>query len=440
MSLRIFLPPILLFSLLNAAPVHALDLGGASGTLGDSFDFLLDPNEGSTVFRSLNIPSGGRVEGLGTAAVALPDDISFFDYNPAASSVLERTELAVFHNAWISDSAMETLAAASRSGNLGYGAQLRCFYVPFTEYNLYGDRVAGSYYTETTAALNASYNFLAGYNFRGLAVGGNVRAGWRGVPDYTDNKTDEIISGSGLSQSALALMADLGALVRFDFLKNFADRSPNLCVGLSVMSLGAAITGFGDSVGLDDSLPARISAGFSYRIFAPVLLTAEFRKPFNILDFASSGSWSACAGFEIGITRFFSLDAGFLLQGANPRISMGSGFLVRSVQMNVNYTFDLTSSQNPVNHISLSAKLRLGDGGREKVRDEVTAHYVNGLRLYAEGDLPGAIEQWDRAIALDPRFDPALEAKSAAVRFNSAKQDIMDMQQLDIGGAAKLKR
>ena len=63
---------------------------------------------------------------------------------------------------------METLCATSRNGNLGYGAQFKCFYVPFSEYNLYGDRVAGSYYTETSATINVSYNFLAGYDFKGL--------------------------------------------------------------------------------------------------------------------------------------------------------------------------------------------------------------------------------------------------------------------------------
>ena len=217
-------------------------MSDAGSTLADVFEWATDDNEGLTTFRSLNIPVGGRSESLGSACTALCDDISFFDYNPAASSVLPQTELAVFHNAWIADSAMETISATSRDGNFGYGAQVKCFYVPFSEYNLYGDRVGGSYYTETSATLNASYNFLAGYDFKGLAVGVNTRFSWRGAPDYTDNQTDEIISGSGLEQSALAVMADLGILLRFNFLKNFADRNPNLSFGLSLNNAGAAFT------------------------------------------------------------------------------------------------------------------------------------------------------------------------------------------------------
>ncbi len=436
MSFFSFRFSILLFFFMPLA-ASALDLSDANSTLADVFEWSTDDNEGLTSFRSLNIPVGGRAESLGSACTALCDDISFFDYNPAASSVLPQTEIAVFHNAWIADSAMETISATSRDGNLGYGAQLKCFYVPFSEYNLFGERVAGSYYTETSATINASYNFLAGYDFKGLAVGSNLRFSWRGMPDYTDNQTDEIISGSGLEQSALAVMADVGVLLRFNFLKNFADRDPNLSLGLALNNAGVSVTGFGSALALDDPLPTRLSAALAYRIFAPVLFTAEFRKPLNLMDFSSSGAISIASGMEITVTRFFNFDMGFLVQGGNPRISMGSGFQIKAFQMNVNYTFDLTSSQNPVNHISLSAKIKLGDKGRSKLREQVDAYYINGLRLYAEGDLDGAIVQWDLAIALDKRFDPAIDAKVAAIRFQNAKQKIMDMQKLDISISGK---
>ncbi len=436
MSFFSFRFSILLFFFMPLA-ASALDLSDANSTLADVFEWSTDDNEGLTSFRSLNIPVGGRAESLGSACTALCDDISFFDYNPAASSVLPQTEIAVFHNAWIADSAMETISATSRDGNLGYGAQLKCFYVPFSEYNLFGERVAGSYYTETSATINASYNFLAGYDFKGLAVGSNLRFSWRGMPDYTDNQTDEIISGSGLEQSALAVMADVGVLLRFNFLKNFADRDPNLSLGLALNNAGVSVTGFGSALALDDPLPTRLSAALAYRIFAPVLFTAEFRKPLNLMDFSSSGAISIASGMEITVTRFFNFDMGFLVQGGNPRISMGSGFQIKAFQMNVNYTFDLTSSQNPVNHISLSAKIKLGDKGRSKLREQVDAYYINGLRLYAEGDLDGAIVQWDLAIALDKGFDPAIDAKVAAIRFQNAKQKIMDMQKLDISISGK---
>ena len=236
MRITILLHFIILFFAFTA---YTLDLSGANSSLSDSFYSYVDDNEGTTGFRSLNIPSGGKAESLGTAFTALADDSSFFDYNPAASCVMENTELSVFHNSWIADSAIESLAGTIRKGNLGYGGQLKCFYVPFTEYNAFGERVTGNYYSETTATFNASYNFFNGYNFKGLALGTNAKASWRSIPDYTDNDTDEIISGSGLAQSAAAFMVDFGLLLRFNIAKHYSSREPNFRIGLSILNIGS---------------------------------------------------------------------------------------------------------------------------------------------------------------------------------------------------------
>ncbi|MBQ0050539.1 MAG: UPF0164 family protein [Treponema sp.] len=414
----------------------ALDLVEINSTLGDAFESFIDPNEGQTSFRSMNIPMGGRVESMGTAFTGLCDDISFFDYNPAASSVLEQSEVAVFHNAWIADSAMECLTATRRNGNFGYGGQIKCFYVPFTEYNLFGEKLTGSYYSETSAAFNLSYNFLSGYSFKGIALGLNTKIAWRSIPDYTDNKTDEIISGSGLEQSALAFMADAGMIMSFNLLKHFVDRNPNFRIGLAFNNLGAAITGFGNQIKLDDPLSTRASLGISYRPFSRFLLSLEFRQPLNLQDFASSGKFSAGSGFEIKITDGFAFEMGFLLQGANPRFSMGSEFDVMGLKMDVCYTFDLTSSSNPVNHISLSAKMKFGDRGRKAALQVVDEIYIEGLRLYANGEYTEAILKWNDAIKaakeypLNIKYEPAIIARNQAITFNRNMQALQNVQNL----------
>ena len=137
--------------------LSALDL---SSSVTDFFYDYVDPNEGTTSFRSLLIPFGGKAESLGNAFTGLSDDISFLSFNPAGSSIQKETQFAVLHNAWISDSNYETIAYTTRFNNFGFGVQASCFYVPFTEYNIFGDRTAGSYYTETTGCINLSYNFL----------------------------------------------------------------------------------------------------------------------------------------------------------------------------------------------------------------------------------------------------------------------------------------
>lgn len=436
----IFFLSLFLYGAFFSFNLTALELKDVNSKLSDIFNFNHDSNEGTTVFRSLNIPSGGRAESLGTALTGLSDDINFIDYNPAGSAVLENSEIAFFHNAWIADSALETLAGTFRYNNLGLGLQLKCFYVPFTEYNLFGDRLAGSYYSETSLAFNMAYNFFAGYNFKGLSLGYTVRTAWRNMPDYSDNQTDKIQSGSGLRQSALAVMTDLGLLLRGDFLKNFDSLAPNLTFGLALNNLGLAVTGFSREVEFDDSLPSRVSAGFSWRIFKNLLVTGEFRQPVNLMNFSSSQKFSFAAGTEITFTDFFDFEAGFMLSGGNPRFSLGSQFDIKGIKMNVNYTLDLTSSFNPVNHISLSARLRLGDRGRSKIRNLACEKYAEGIGLYSKGDRQNillAIEKWIMAKQLYEsigiKFDPAIEAITTAQDLLSVHDQIRAFSSLETG-------
>ena len=399
----------LIFSLTARLQVNALDYTEISNFLADSFFSTYGSNEGTTSFRSLLIPIGGRAESLGSSYTGLSDDVSYIDYNPAASSINKESEIALFHNAWIADSAIETIAGTTRFGNLGIGGKVSCFYVPFSEYDSFGTKLTGSYYSETTAVLNVSYNFSAGYTFKGLAAGLNVKAAWRSIPDYCDNDTGEIISGSGLEQSALGLMADAGIMMQFNIGKFYISRDPNVRIGLSASNLGAAITGFksDDGIRLDDALPSSIGIGISYKCIRPLTMLLEFRQPFDLTDISSYQMFSAGTGAELQITDFFSVLTGFQLKGGNPRISLGSEFEFFKMRMNVNYTLDLTSSLNPVNHISLSAKLLLGDRGREEKQRQVDRLYNEGVACFAKRDFEKAIEYWEEALKINRHFDPA---------------------------------
>ena len=401
--------------------------------LSDTFSGFTDSNAGSTVFPSLKMPSGGREESLGSAFTALADDIGFFDYNPAASSVLKDTEVALFHNSWISDSNIETLAATWRKDNLGFGAKLKCFYVPFTEYSSMGERLASNYYSETTGIINISYNFFRGYYFKGLAAGANIKAAWRSIPDYTDRETGELIKNSGLSQSAAAFMADIGILLRFNAGKFFADRDPNLKIGLSILNAGIAITGFSTAQGvqIDDALPTSISAGISYRFIKPVVVSIDFNQPVNLIDFSKTELWSAGVGFDVKVTSFLELMAGFRLKGANPRISLGTAFKINKFTVDLNYTFDLTSSANPVNHFSVGAKINLGDQGRYSRELEAEGYYQDGLKYYASGKMELAIEAWEKCLKINPYFTPAKNSIKLVKNSQKLFDRVIDIQSLE---------
>jgi hypothetical protein len=421
----------LLMSFLNPHLLLALDYSDMYSTLSDTFAGYVDPNEGLTIFRSLYVPSGGRAEALGTAFSALSDDISFFEYNPAASCILTNTEIAAFHNSWIADSAIETLAFTQRKNNFGYGAAFKCFYLPFTEYNIFGEKVSRGYYSETLVTLNLSYNFLAGYTFKGVATGINFKGGFRNIPDYADNDTNQVIKGSGLAQSGIAGMIDAGLIFRFNFGKLYSSREPNLNIGLSAHNIGMGFTGFGQKIQKDDALPSYGAIGLSYRMFRPIVFTLEFQKPFNLLDLSESEQFAIAMGVSVQTTDFFAFQGGFLLRGGNPRFTLGGEFTIQTITCNVNYTLDLSSSTNPINKISMSAKVNLGDRGRNKEQETVDNLYTDGLYLYSEGHMVEAISVWNEALIIFPRFDPAIKGIKAAQDVLDLQQKIKEIQTLD---------
>ena len=424
----------LLSLLFLSGKVAANPLTDTGSAVGDLFAGMTDKNEGTTSFRSLLIPFGGRTESLGNAYTGLCDDISYLRFNPAAGSIQKETQVALFHNSWIADSKLESLAFTTRLKNIphfSYGGYISCFYLPFTEYNFFGDRVAGSYYTESIAAINASYNLLAGYDFKGLAVGATVKAGWRGMPDYTDNETGAIISGSGFAQSSLAIMADVGIMMQFNFLKFYSSRDPNVRIGVSAQNLGLALTGFGNEMKQDDPLPTTVAAGISVKLIKPITVSADFVQPFNLSEPDTYLIPYFNSGVSIQFASFVSLLAGFSLKGANPRMSTGFEFEVAKIRLNMNYTLDLTTSLAPLNRISLSAKILLGDKGRSITDAKVDEYYQLGLKYYADAKWEDAILVWEEALKLNKRFDPAIQGIQSARYQIEMFQMIKDSLQLE---------
>ena len=400
--------------------VYSLDISDVSDVFTDLGYIGSTQNEGTTSYRSLLIPVGGRSESLGSAYTGLCDDAGYINYNAAASCILNETQASAFHNSWIADSKMDTLVYTTRIDNMGIGFQAGCLYMPFTEYNLFGERVNTSYYTETNFAANISYNFLAGYDFKGFALGATVKTVFRSVPDYTDNDTNAIQTLSGLSQSGVGIMADIGLMLQFNFLKYFASRTPNVRIGLSAQNLGAAFTGLGSSSGikLDDPLPTYFAAGISCQFLPIITATFDIKQPVNLFHPTDYQLFSVSAGVILAFTKQFSLLAGAEIKGGNPRFSVGSELQLSNARLNFNYSLDLTSSLNPVNRISLSAKILLGDRGRAERQKLIDELYLKGLEYYANAEWEKAIEQWELVLKINKRYDPAI------LGIDSAKSQI----------------
>ena len=394
------------------------------------FLFLINFNifagQNFTSFPSLNIPAGGRCESLGTAMTAMCDDPSFMDYNPAVSSILKETQAAVFHNSQISGGSMETITGTTRFNNFGTGFQLKTFFSPLSRYNLSGTKNSSSYYSETSLAINTSYNFFSGYDFKGLAAGISLRSTWRNM-DYT----------ASADSSALAFTADFGLLMRFNFFKEFTSDMPNLSVGLAANNIGFFLTGFKSGLKTETSLPSKISIGLSYRPIKKLLVNLEFRQPVNLKNILLSESFAVAAGLEFSFTDFFDVEGGILFQDGKTKLSTGTQFSFQKIQMSLSYACTLDSITQE-HSVSLAAKINLGDKGRAQNDEQVKKLYAEGIELYAKGEKENmlkAIEKWEEAKKLSAstgiKFDPAIKAIKTAKELISLHQQIISVEKQD---------
>jgi len=396
------------------------DYGSIAGYL-DSI-YGIDENAGLTAFPVLNIPMGGRSEGMAGAFSAVADDISFIEFNPAGSSMLQKSELAFFHNNWVADAKIESAVYATRFGDLGIAAGLKWLFLPFTEYNSFGDRVSNGYYSEGVAILNASYNFLAGYYFSGLSLGVNLKTAFRAMPDYTDS-FDNIISGSGLSQSGFMVMADIGLLTRFDLFKSYASRERNASAAIVIKNIGPPV--------LDEALPTVVNAAISYKPIRPITIAFDFNLPLNFMDFSLSEKPYMSLGLSGNITSFLSMFAGVQLKAGSSRITVGSAINLNMLSIDVNYTLDLLTQLQPLNRLSLAVRFDMGDGGRAQMSNQVDELYLLGLDAYSRGNFDDARLCWEEALRIDPKFDPAKESLASLINREELNRRIDDLNRLD---------
>jgi hypothetical protein len=409
-------------SLIIISPVANAQNG--YGSIADYLNsiYKIDDNAGLTAFPVLNVPMGGRAEGMAMAFSAVSDDVSFIEYNPAGSSMLTTSELAFFHNNWIADVKIEGLAYAARIGNLGIAAGAKWLYTPFTEYNIYGERVSNGYYSEGVGILNASYSFLSGFFFPGLSFGLSLKGAFRIMPDYTDN-WDNIISGSGMSQSALMGMADLGFLTRFNLFKFYAAREKNASAAFVLRNIGPPSQG--------EPLPSVINAAFSYKPIRPVLVAFDLNIPINFTAISLSQKPNMSLGVSANVTKFLTMHAGVLYRPGSSRFAVGSAVNINKLSIDINYSLDLLTRLQPLNRVSLGVRFDLGDGGRAQNRINAEELYILGLEAYSRQNIDDARLCWTEALRIDPGFDPAREGLRMLENRERLLQLIDEMNSLD---------
>jgi hypothetical protein len=396
-------------------------LAGGLFALGQ--DEIEGESNGLTSFYILNLPLGGEYEGMGTAYTAVGRDASYFDANPAASSSLERTELSMVHNDWIADSDIESVVYTQRKENLGIGVGAKIFHVPFNTLDEWGDQVyldskaARGRYSQTVAGFNISYNFLSSFDFGGIAAGSNIKLAYTNLPGRIYGHRDDVGN-----QSSFMGMIDFGLLTRFNFLKFYPSREGNFSIGAAFRNLGPPVK--------REPLPTRFDAGIAYSPFRPVLLSFDINYPISLQSGVPAENPGIAAGIALKFTDFLTTTAGFLIKGANPRLSVGSSILLDRMSLDINYTVDKTTQFKTIDRFSVQAKLDLGDFGREKLRKRIDDLYVRAIEAYRLGKYEQSIAFCNEGLSLDAAFTPFQEIKTNAERVIKNTNAILELQEL----------
>jgi hypothetical protein len=379
----------------------------------DAMKAFADPNTGLTSFPTLLIPLGGISEGMGSAYTAVSLDSGYIESNPAASSILQKSELAFYHHNWIADSNLEGVVYTVRFNDLGIGFGGKFLYVPFTAYNDWGQTGATDYITEMVGTVNVSYNFLSSYYFYGLAVGGNLKVAYRNIPGVF-----------AANQSAFAAMGDVGLKTSFNLLKFYSSQTKNFSVGVVVKNLGLSTLP-------DETLPQMVTAGIAWNPLRPWTIATDFNLPFTIeaLGQPPAESWNFAVGTSVSMTEFLSVQGGLLWKADNPRVSLGAALALGTFDLTVNYNLDLSGQLNPLDKFSVQAKFDLGDSGRGTRASEVERVYLQGVEEFANGNYEKAIELWQKVLAMDPKYTPAAD------NIRTVKRTLALQEQMRSGSA-----
>ncbi|MDR0551277.1 MAG: UPF0164 family protein [Spirochaetaceae bacterium] len=397
---------------------------------GSLSDYLLgiygiDNNAGLTAFPILNVPIGGRYAAVSGAFSAVSSDLTCLESNPAGTATLEQTGLAFFHNNWIADTKVEGAAFAIRFGNLGLGAAGKWLWTPFAEYDDFGKNLSKGYYSEAAGTLNVSYNFFKGYYFEGISVGLNLKGALRSVPDYAGSQSESAAAGSGKEQSAFAIMADLGFLTRINLFKPYISNEKNT-------SFALVFRNYGGDVGAGDPLPAALAAAVSYKPSRALTLSFDAAIPIYIENFTHvDTSLSEKPYFSFGvsgaITSFLQVSGGFTIKSGGIRAVVGAETKIDSMSFYLNYTLDLVTQLQPLNRVTIGVRFDMGDMGRAAKRAACEKAYLDGVTAYNEGRDDDARANWQEALRIDAKFQPATEALFVLENFEKLENRILGM-------------
>jgi hypothetical protein len=249
---------------------------------------------GEAGFAFLKVGVGARAMGLGSAFVAVADDPTALQWNPAGLAASHRgIAVTAMHNEWIEDFRQEYAAVTGPIGPGTAGASFTGFYTSELERRDDTGVLTGHFGFNDIAATLGYGATLA----RGLDAGASVR--------YIREMID--------SEDATSVAFDLGGRYRL--------KETGLTLGAALQNLGGEATFVSESF----PLPRTLRAGAAYRRAIgshehSALLTTEYRK-------ARGDDGKFHVGGEFGFRDWLALRAGVKFGYDDQDVSFGLGVI-----------------------------------------------------------------------------------------------------------------
>lgn len=302
---------------------------------------------GSAALSFLKLDCGARAAGMGGAYSAVGDDSFSVFYNPAGVSFMDRKELALAHNMWLSGMTHE---------NAAYVQPLGAHLTAFAGLNM----LLSGKMTEYDALGNASGSFSARESALTLGLSGML------TRNLFAAAAVKSLNQSAAGSSASAWAADAGLMAT----------TGDLRAGLSVSNLGSPIK-YGATA---FPLPLIIRGGLARNFNQELWLTADWIQNSDSGGSAAIGSeWE----YEMSSVQSFFLRAGYRTGRAEETgsgLTCGAG--LRSTDLRLDYAFTPYGELGTAHRFSLS----LAFGGIREALKKKRSNYPRTYEDYKRND------------------------------------------------------
>lgn len=331
----------------------------------------------------MQIEVNSRVNGLGGAYCAAAEDLSGLSSNPAGISFLTRKEIIFVHYDWLEDTSIEYLAYGQPFLLGVIGGSITYLHVPpFINYNQYG------YSIGKISFKNTIYNLAYAQRIGKITVGGQIKFASLFINDFSANSF-------AIDVGAQYFLKD----IHLKIYKNFYLDLNDCKVGMTLQNI--ATKAYGDIV------PIKWKMGFYYPILKNLYLTLDLNKilyhwaSFIDLDYRFN------VGAEYNFRNLVFVRSGFKLGYDLNFFTIGVGVRYRfgGFETTVDYVYEPYHYLGNINNVSINTKfekLYQKPALSDNTKKLLELYYYKGLSLFVRENFDGAINEWEKALEIDP--------------------------------------